>query len=64
MLSNILFPMLASSSGTATASPYTMVANAVLNFAGGDDRHSGMYSGALWGRVTTGTLTVRTLEAQ
>ena len=51
-------------SGVTTASGYTMAASTVLQWAGGDDRHSGMFSGELWGMVTTGTLVVRTMEAQ
>ena len=51
-------------SGVTTATGYIMAASATLTMAGGDDRHSGLYSGALWGRATTGTITVRTLEAQ
>ena len=43
---------------------YSMAASTVLTMAGGDDRHSGIYSGELWGVVTTGTLVVRVLEAQ
>lgn len=51
-------------SGVTTATGYTMAASTVLTMAGGDDRHSGLYSGELWAIVTTGTLVVRTLEAQ
>ena len=50
--------------GVATASGFIMAANAVMTFQGADYLHSGLPNGEIWGIVTTGTLSVRTLEAQ
>jgi hypothetical protein len=50
--------------GVTTAQGYILTANTSIFFVAGDDRDSGMVAGEIWGMVTTGTNTTRTLEAQ
>lgn len=50
--------------GVTTTTGFPLTASVPLFFQGGDDRHSGLPNGEIWGIVTTGTLAVRTTEVQ
>lgn len=50
--------------GVTTANGFPLTASSPVFWQGGDDRHSGVPNGEIWGIVTTATLAVRTTEVQ
>lgn len=48
--------------GVTTTAGLPLTASVPVFWQGGDDRHSGVPNGDIWGIVTTGTLAVRTAE--